>query len=32
VSPALHGPTDLGFSPIGKTQSEAVLRSYFLQR
>ena len=31
VSPALHGPNDLGFSVIGKPATEAVLQRYFVQ-
>jgi hypothetical protein len=29
VDPALHGANDLGFSPIGKAQTENVLKRYF---
>jgi hypothetical protein len=30
VDNALHGPTDTGFSPIGKAETEAILKQYFL--
>ncbi|MBX3039647.1 MAG: hypothetical protein KF789_02925 [Bdellovibrionaceae bacterium] len=30
IDPAHHGPTDLGFSPLGKPQTESVLMEYFL--
>ena len=29
VSPALHGPLDVGFSPLGKKMTEQVIGSYF---
>lgn len=31
VSLRLHGPLDLGFSPIGKSETEAVIRRFFVR-
>lgn len=30
VDPRLHGPTDVGFSPLGKQMTENVIQQYFL--
>jgi len=29
VDPSMHGPTDSGFSPLGKTKTEDVIKKYF---
>ena len=31
IHPRLHGPQDLGFSPIGKPTTEEVIREYFVE-
>ena len=31
LSPNLHGPNDRGFSPLGKAQTEEVIKRYFKQ-